>query len=195
MKHLTRMLVMTFVMVLTLGFLAPVQARSHDNGRRIAVGGEVTTVDPTSGDPCLGGTGSIQRSNLEGVIEPFGLLVTQDSTVEFCAVYKQSGTLPAWAGGVEGSRVILVRDGVKRLTFADGSLTFAVSGKVTFSDKPEELDLATTTVSAKETWVVTGGTDAYAGAVGSIRARGEVPVLEFLMGALTVQLSGGIVIH
>ena len=181
-------------LVLTLGIAAPAQA--GDNGRRIEVTGEAMTLNPSQGDSCFaGGDGFVSRTQYEGVVQPLGLLDPELSTGEYCTVLKQLGTTPF---GDTGARVLLARGGVMVLTAADGSgsLTFTMTGKLTFSDKPADLDLAATTLSLHETWVVTGGTGDYEGATGSVRVTAtDVPVLHFALGYSTVQFDGGIVLR
>jgi len=182
------------VLVLSLGVAAPAQA--GDNGRRIEVTGEATTLDPTQGDPCFaGGDGFVSMTQYEGVVEPLGELDPAVSTAEYCTVLKQLGTTPF---GETGARVLRARGGVIVLTAADGSgsLTFTMTGKLTFSDKPADLDLETTTLSLRETWVVTGGTGQYEGATGSVRVTAnDVPVWDFVLEQVTVQFIGGIVLR
>ena len=182
-------------LVLSLGVAAPAQA--GDNGQRIEVTGEaLNTWDPQApmGEPCFArGVGFMTTTQYAGTVEPLGLLDPEQSTAEYCAVLKQPGITPF---GDTGHRVLLGR-GMADLTAADGSgsLTFRWSGKLTFSDKPEDLDLETTTLSRRMTWVVTGGTGDYEGATGSVRVTAtDVPVLYFVFGYSTVQFNGGIVL-
>ncbi len=189
-RQVARAVLLALALVLTLGLTAPAQADSQDVGPRIDVSGTVTTMGVTQGESCFaGGEGLIFQSSFTGTAQPLGALDPSMSTVSFCGVYKQLGEVPGSA------KVILIRDGEATLTASDGSgsLTLDVTGKLTFSDKPEDLSMDTT-VFAREIWVVTGGTGDYEGAVGSIRASGEVGVMEFLLGALTKDLSGGIVV-
>lgn len=182
------------LLVLTLGIAAPAQA--GDNARRIEVTGEATTLNPTQGDPCFaGGNGFVSQTQYLGVVEPLGKLDPTGSTAEYCTVPKQPGITPFLETGY---RVLLARGGVMALTADDGSgsLTFTMTGKLTFSDKPEDLDLASTTLSLHETWVVTGGTGDYEGATGSVRVTAtDVPVWDFVLEKVTVQFNGGIVLR
>lgn len=154
------------------------------------------TLSPSQGDSCFaGGDGFVSRTQYVGVVEPLGELDPTGSTGEYCTVLKQLGTTPF---GDTGARVLRARGGVMVLTAADGSgsLTFTMTGKLKFSDKPKDLDLAATTLSLHETWVVSGGSGQYEGATGSVRATAtDVPVLDFVLERVTVQFDGGIVLR